>query len=72
MPQSFAEFNDCLTFITEKNIFKVPILARKEPPQIDLPDKLDIGGCWLGDSTEKVFRITNRGGEAGYRFFTQD
>ncbi len=82
-PSSFAEFDDELTILTEENIFKIPILARKEPPCLDLPSSLDCKSCWLGDQIglrlffiffiiDVRFKVTNTGGEAGYRFFKQN
>lgn len=48
-PSSFAEFDDCITLLMEENIFRVPILARKEPPNLDIPGELNCKSCWLGD-----------------------
>lgn len=48
-PSSIAEFDDELAIITEENIFKIPLLARKDPPRLDLPQSLDCKSCWLGD-----------------------
>ena len=53
-PSSAAEFDDELTILTEDNIFKVPILARKELPKLNLPESLDCKSCWLGDSLSNL------------------
>ena len=37
-PSSYAEFDDELAILTEENIFKIPLLARKEPPCLNLFD----------------------------------
>lgn len=71
-PSSFAEFDDEIAFITDDHIIKVPILARKEPPCLNLPESLDCKSCWLGDQVEVKFIVTNTGGEAGYKFFLPD
>lgn len=68
-PSSLAEFDDQIAILSEDHILKVPLLARKEPPQLDLPASLDCQSCWLGDQVETKFVVTNTGGEAGYRFF---
>ncbi|CAD8087121.1 unnamed protein product [Paramecium primaurelia] len=68
-PSSLAEFDDTIAVITEDHILKVPLLARKEPPQLDLPSQLDCQSCWIGDQVETRFVVKNSGGEAGYRFF---
>ena len=77
-PSSAAEFNDEITILTEDNIFKVPLMARKELPNLNLPESLDCKSCWLGDQIGTLyynnielavaFKVTNTGGEAGYRF----
>ena len=38
MPSSLSEFEDELTIINEENIFKIPIKAMKESPNINLPE----------------------------------
>lgn len=70
-PSSLAEFDDQIAILSEDHILKIPIMARKEPPQLDLPSKLDCQSCWLGDEVETKFVVTNSGGEAGYRFFAE-
>jgi hypothetical protein len=47
------------------------LIAKKEPPSINLPETLDCQSCWIGDKSEVTFRITNKGGEAGFKFFTE-
>ncbi|KAL4510071.1 hypothetical protein ABPG72_010264 [Tetrahymena utriculariae] len=69
---SFSEFRDEITFISEENIFKIPIIAQKEAPLINLPEILDCQSCWLGDQADIVFKIVNKGGEAGFKFFSED
>lgn len=66
-----AEFDDELTVISEQNAFKVPLKARKELPQLNLPTEMVIQSCWLGDKSEKVFHVKNTGGEAGFKFFCE-
>lgn len=58
-----------LTFLPPS--IQVPIIARKESPQLNLPSILDCQSCWLGDKYEVVFRISNRGGDAGFKFFAE-
>lgn len=50
---------------------KVPLIAKKEPPSLNLPEVLDCSSCWIGDKSEVTFKITNKGGEAGFKFFTE-
>lgn len=69
---SFAEFRDEITFLSEENIFKVPVIAQKEAPLVSLSPILDCQSCWLGDRADMVFRIHNKGGEAGFKFFSEN
>lgn len=49
MASSFAEFNDSIGVLMEENILRIPVLARKESPKLDIPELLDCKSCWLGD-----------------------
>lgn len=33
---------------------------------------MDCKSCWLGDKAEMVFRVKNKGGEAGFKFFCEN
>lgn len=46
-------------------------MAKKEPPNINLPELLDCQSCWLGDRADMVFRVQNKGGEGGFKFFCE-
>lgn len=66
---SFADFDDFITFITEENSFKLPLRARREPPQINLVNPMDCMNSWLGDRVDMAFRCVNQGGDGGFKFF---
>ena len=66
---SFADFDDFVTFITEENSFKLPLKARREPPQINLVNPMDCLNSWLGDRVDMAFRCVNQGGDGGFKFF---
>ena len=66
---SFADFDDILTFITEENSYKLPLRARREPPQINLVNPMDCMNSWLGDRVDMAFRCVNQGGDGGFKFF---
>lgn len=68
---SFADFNDVLTIVTEENSFNVPIIARREPPDVKLANPMDCKSCWIGDRVDMVFRATNVGGDGGFKFFCE-
>ncbi len=56
---SFADFDDVLTFITEESSYKLPLRARREPPQINLVNPMDCMNSWLGDRVDMAFRCVN-------------
>ena len=66
---SFADFDDFITFITEENSFKLPLRARRQPPQINLVNPMDCLNSWLGDRVDMAFRCVNAGGDGGFKFF---
>ena len=37
-----------------------------------MPETLDCQTSWIGDHNDKIFKITNKGGEAAYRFFCEN
>lgn len=49
-PSSIAELDDEIAILTEDSIFRIPLLARKDPPCLDLPQRLNCKSCWLGDT----------------------
>jgi len=59
-PSSSAEFDDVVTILTEDNIFRVALLARKELPNINLPSSLDCKSCWLGDQIGNLYSLVIR------------
>ena len=68
---SFADFDDCITFVTEESSFKIPMRARRDPPQISLSNPLDCLNSWLGDRVDMAFRCLNTGGDGGFKFFCE-
>jgi len=67
---SLADFYDELGILTDVNIFKVIIKAEKEGPRINLPYRIEAQSCWVGDSTDVGYKVTNKGGPAGFKFFS--
>lgn len=68
---SFADFDDAITFVTEESSFKIPMKARREPPQISLTNPMDCLNSWLGDRVDMAFRCVNTGGDGGFKFFCE-
>ena len=68
---SFADFDDAITFVAEEGSFKVPLRARRDPPQISLVNPMDCLNSWLGDRVDMAFRCVNTGGDGGFKFFCE-
>ena len=68
---SFADFDDVITFVTEESSFKIPMRARRDPPQISLTNPMDCLNSWLGDRVDMAFRCVNTGGDGGFKFFCE-
>jgi len=68
---SFTDFEDFLTFVTEESQFKIPMRARRDPPQISLVNPMDCLNSWLGDRVDMAFRCVNTGGDGGFKFFCE-
>ena len=67
---SLANFYDEIGIITDANIFKISLKAEKEEPSINLLKTIVAKSCWVGDRTDIMYRIINRGGPAGFKFFS--
>lgn len=37
-----------------------------------LPQVIDCKSCWIGDRCTEVFKVTNKGGDCGFRFFPEN
>jgi hypothetical protein len=68
---SFADFEDNITFVTEESSFKIPLKARRDPPQISLSNPMDCLNSWIGDRVDMAFRCQNTGGDGGFKFFCE-
>lgn len=68
---SFADFDDIITFVTEESSFKIPMRARRDPPQISLTNPMDCMNSWIGDRVDMAFRCLNTGGDGGFKFFCE-
>ena len=66
---SLANFDDELGIITDTNIFRIPFKAEKEKPRINLLSQIIAQSCWVGDRTDILYKITNKGGPGGFKFF---
>ncbi|EGR30591.1 hypothetical protein IMG5_128580 [Ichthyophthirius multifiliis] len=68
----FKECIDKLVILTELNVFEIPLIARRAPPLLNLPPVLEVKSCWVGEISQQNYKITNKGGDAGFRFFSED
>lgn len=70
---SLSDFDSVLEIKTEETgIFEVPLYARREPPNLNIANELFAGTCWTGDRIDTAWRITNLGGEASFKFFSEE
>lgn len=57
-----ADLDDEIVFIAEEVSFKVPILARRVPPELSMENPIVAAPCWLGIRSDRAVRCTNNGG----------
>jgi len=57
-----GDLDDEVVLITDEEAFKVPVIARRTPPDIRMESPIVANPCWLGMRTEKVVKCTNTGG----------
>ena len=61
-PNSLGDFADFIRVETEGGSYQVPVIAQREPPQLDIPSVLDLGACLVGDAMRVGITVTNTGG----------
>lgn len=61
-----GDLDDEIAVLTEEEPFKIPIIARRTPPEIKIESPIVANPCWLGVRTEKIVKCTNFGGETGF------
>lgn len=71
MAPSFADFDDFLIVIADGCSIKVPLLARRDPPVINLVNPMNCLHSWIGDRVDMAFRCLNTGGDGGFKFFCE-
>ena len=69
-PDSLADYTDALVLITPKGQLQVPVLGRRPPPALTLPEVLDVGHVVLGGTTARVFDFVNTGGEGRFQLMS--
>jgi hypothetical protein len=62
-----GDLDDEIEVVTEEDSFKVPVLARRTPPDLRMESPIVAAPCWLGVRSEKVVKCTNLGGTVGRR-----
>ena len=71
-PSSIADVEDRLIVASETGDVIVPLRGSRDPPKLNLPDRLDAGACLLGGSARATFRATNAGGPGKFRVLPED
>jgi hypothetical protein len=69
---SLDSFEDEISIITEFFAFKVPLKAIREKPSLSLENPMNCGKCLIGDQTSMIFRCKNYGGDAHFKFSTEN
>jgi hypothetical protein len=69
-PDSLADYTDALVLVTPKGQLQVPVLGRRPPPALTLPDILDVGHVVLSGTTAKSFQFVNMGGEGQFQLLS--
>jgi hypothetical protein len=65
-PDTLADFSDTLWVVTEGGLIGVPLIARREPPNLTLPDTVDVGNCFVNDRRTVSISCRNQGGEGRF------
>ncbi|EKX39969.1 hypothetical protein GUITHDRAFT_143127 [Guillardia theta CCMP2712] len=65
-PDTLADYEDTLHVVTEKGLIAIPLLARRLPPNLTLPDVIDIGNCFVDDMKRVVIPCRNQGGKGQF------
>ena len=71
-PNSLGDFADFIRVETEGGSYQVPVIAQREPPQLDIPSVLDMGACLVGDAMRVGITVTNTGGRGRFRLLIPD
>lgn len=65
-PDTLADFHDTLWVVTEGGIIGVPLIARREPPNLTIPDTIDVGNTFVNDRRCVSVVCRNQGGEGRF------
>ena len=58
-----SDLDDEIVVITEEESFKIPVLARRTPPDFRMENPIIIPPCWLGVRSDKIIKCANLGGK---------
>ncbi|XP_012940303.1 deleted in lung and esophageal cancer protein 1 [Aplysia californica] len=62
-PDSFKDYDDQITVLTQATEpLVIPLLARREPPMLTLPEEIDLGSCLVGGLQATQLLVKNEGG----------
>ncbi|KAJ3052485.1 Deleted in lung and esophageal cancer protein 1, partial [Rhizophlyctis rosea] len=67
LPDSLADYEQTFVVSTESGeSFKVPVVAKREPPLLTIPEVLHCGPCRAGFVTVRTWDFVNKGGEGRF------
>lgn len=61
-----GDLDDEIIILTEGESYRIPVLARRTPPEVRMESPIVAAPCWLGVRSERVIKCTNIGGETGF------
>ncbi|KAJ3123955.1 Deleted in lung and esophageal cancer protein 1 [Nowakowskiella sp. JEL0407] len=72
-PDSLADFEHMLCVRTEFDAnFTIPVIARRKPPILTLPNILNCGPCRAGFENTRIWEFQNIGGPGKFLFLTEN
>ena len=61
-PDSLSDYEDVLAVVTERGIISLPLVARRLPPNLNLPGTIAVGNCFVDGRRTVSLSVRNQGG----------
>ena len=71
-PDSLADYRDFISVCSETERYRIALVAKRAPPRLSLPAKLDAGSCFVGTSLSTSFECRNTGGPAKFQLLGEE
>jgi hypothetical protein len=66
LPDTLADYEDTLHVATEEGLMAIPLLARRLPPSLTIPQTIDVGPCYVNDLHSVIIPCKNQGGRGRF------